>query len=138
MDFHISELENIILFAKEDTSPRNDLINNFLIKIITPDSYTKIVAVFQQYTQRRFFSSCGETTILFYYPNLINQTSDLSLCLHVLKLLEKLIKSRLERLVKLDLLLLVLSMASVKGDRVMIVSLYYCWKFIRDSYLITQ
>jgi len=106
MDFHIREFEDIILSTREGTSLGNNLINHFLLKLSPPITIQKLLQIFNNILREASFLHMWRNydIILLSKPNKSDfRPIALSSC--VLKLLEKLIKSRLERLVELDLLL---------------------------------
>jgi len=107
MEFQLSELEDIIATARENSSPGSDLINHSLIKLLPPIAIQILLKIYSAMLGKASFPSMWQKydVVLLPKPNKI-EFRPIALSSYVFKMLERLIKSRFERLVvELDKLL---------------------------------
>jgi len=105
-EFQLREFEEIITTARERSILKNDLINYSLLKLLPTIIVQKLLIIFNRILSESTFPEKWREfdIILLPKPNKLKfRFITLSSC--VLKLLEKLIKSGLEKFVELDLLL---------------------------------
>jgi len=101
--FCLHELEELIASSREGSSPGSDLISYSLLKLLPSIAIQKLLFIFNRMLlENSFPDDWREYDVVLINKNDFRPIA-LSSC--VLKLFEKLIKSRLERFIELDMLL---------------------------------
>jgi len=99
----LEELKEIINIVKSDSSPGPDLINNYLLKLIPDVGLVKLLEIFEDILKGKYFPSIWKkyTIILLQKPSK-KDFRPIALASCILKLLERIIKRRLERFIEFN------------------------------------
>jgi len=97
----LEELREIIETVKSDSSPGPDLINHYLLKLIPDEGLTKLLVIFEDILQGKYFPNMWRkySIILLQKPSK-NDFRPIALASCTLKLLERMVKKRLERFIE--------------------------------------
>jgi len=104
--FNLLELKEIINSLKDNSSPGPDMINNSILKLIPDLGLISLLNIFELVLKGKFYPKIWKkfTTILLLKPSKEDYRS-ISLASCVLKVLERLMKRRLERYTEMDCLI---------------------------------
>jgi len=97
----LEELKEIINIVKSDSSPGPDLINHYLFKLIPDVGLVKLLEIFEDILKGKYFPSIWKkyNIILLQKPSK-KDFRPIALASCILKLLERIIKRRLERFIE--------------------------------------
>jgi len=106
MQFQLHELEKLILSARQGSAPDSDLINYAILKLLPTIAVQRLHDIFNKILKDNTFPKMWREYDIILLPKLNKvEFRPIALSSYILKLLEKLIKARLNRFVELDLLL---------------------------------
>jgi len=106
MPFQLCELEDIISSTKQDSAPGCDLINYRILKLLPTIAVQRLLEIFNKILYEKSFPEVWRVYDIVLLPKPGREDyRPIALSSCILKLLEKLIKIRLDRFVELDLLL---------------------------------
>jgi len=96
-------LKEIISSVKADSSPGPDLINHYILKLIPDEGLAKLLKIFEDILAGKYFLNIWKKYIIILLQKPLKRDyRPIALASCVLKILERIIKRRLERFIKLN------------------------------------